>query len=82
MEEVGEGGEAHVVEVLARPDFVCQVVGMHICQRVLLQVPAAKTQIQPAREGDLMVNDDHFLVVRLRGSANWQRGVYVSSHTQ
>lgn len=55
---------------------------MHICQRVLLQVPAAKTQIQSAREGDLMVNDDNFLVVRLRGSANWQRGVYVSFHTQ
>lgn len=45
MEGVGEGGEAHVVEVLTRPDFVCQVVGVHICQRVLLQIPAAKTQI-------------------------------------
>lgn len=41
---------------------------------MLLHVPAAKTQIQPAREGDLMVDHDYLLMMCLRGSANRLRG--------
>lgn len=34
---------AHIVEVLPRPDLVCDAAGVHICQRVLFHIPTAKT---------------------------------------
>lgn len=73
---------AHIVEVLPRPDLVRDVARVHICQWVLLHIPTTKTQIQPAREGDRMVDDDYFLVVRLRGSAQRQRGGTPGTRTQ
>lgn len=68
-----ERGGAYIVEVLPGPHFTRGVVGVHICQWMLLHVPAAETQIQPARERDCVVDDDDFLMVRLCRSAKRPR---------
>jgi hypothetical protein len=55
----------HVVEVLARPDFVDDALRMQIGHCVLAKVPPAKAEIDPADEGSMVINHHEFLVVGL-----------------
>ena len=53
-----------VVEVLAREHFVFHARRVHVGAGVLAIVPPAEAEVEPADEGEGVVNDDEFLVMR------------------
>ena len=55
--------DAGIVVVLARKEGARKICGMCVGQRVILCVPAAKTNVEPADARAMIVNNYDFLVV-------------------
>lgn len=53
-----------VVEILSREDVILDTRRVEISERVLVNVPAAKAEVQSADESHFVVNDHELLVVR------------------
>ena len=53
-----------VVVVLTRKDFILHAGGVDISKTVLTGIPSAVAKIQSSNEGEMVINDDEFLVVR------------------
>ena len=56
--------DARVVIVLARKEGARKIGRMCVCKRVILCVPAAKTNVETADTRSVIVNHHDFLVVR------------------
>lgn len=62
--DILEVQDARVVVVLARKEGARKIGRMCVCKRVILCVPAAKTNVETADTRSVVVNDHNFLVVR------------------